>query len=83
MGRKFNYESNGSFGSENGAKTKKLWPKRCWLQCQATVTVSGSRVRVAMNSTSSPLNSDFHHFLRISLVSHPIWAILEARVLFS
>ena len=47
MGRKFNYESIGSFGSENGAKTKKLWPKRCWLQCQATVTVSGSRVRVA------------------------------------
>ena len=42
MGRKFNYESNGSFGSENGAKMKKLWLKRCWLQCQATVTVSGS-----------------------------------------
>ena len=28
MGREFNYESNGSFGSENGAKTKKLWSKQ-------------------------------------------------------
>jgi hypothetical protein len=28
MGREFNYESNGSFGSENGVRTKKLGPKR-------------------------------------------------------
>ena len=28
MGRGFNYESNGSFGNENGVRTTKLGPKR-------------------------------------------------------
>jgi len=47
----FKYESNGSSGSENRARTKKLWAKRSWKR---SLTCSGSRPK-----PPEPLYTDF------------------------
>ena len=57
----FKYESNGSFGSENGAKTKKLWSKQVRESNRVSDTWYCSNHcsnRVAHESDKFPCESD-------------------------
>ncbi|KAI3719529.1 hypothetical protein L6452_20431 [Arctium lappa] len=61
MDEGFNYESNGSFRSKNGAITKKLWPKQYREENQGSGRLM-PRLKVAAQVakfTGSSLNRDF------------------------
>ncbi|KAJ9542821.1 hypothetical protein OSB04_029327 [Centaurea solstitialis] len=51
------YESNGSFGSEIGAKTKKLWPKKSSSFCELSELLLevSSRQRASLHASESNL----------------------------